>query len=322
MLAFTGKPGEGLAAAEMAIRLNPSDCTAHLTKSECLGRLGKFVEALATLDQATGQSPLENAQIHLYRARFLLLMGRYDDFFHEIEQTSAIGPKHVLSRGRRWMLETVLVALERWEDLRVEALEGVTNEPGSLEQVTLAASALYALKRTDDALRLLEEAARRPWPTGAVFRSLADLLAFLGRGDDALRVLDEQSPHYPSEKVDFASSRNVVLRRVGRIDDARALAREMLASTPDLQHRAWWLAVAGEEVEVRTLLASAGPPQTPLDAFHLACVYALLGDADPAIHWLSSTLEQGFWPQLPDPDFERIRGDPRFAPLERRLLGH
>lgn len=60
----------------------------------------------------------------------------------------------------------------------------------------------------------------------------------------------------------------------------------------------------------------------PLAMFHLAAAYAHEKKDDLAFEWLSRSADAGFrWLQvyLEDPDFARLRSDPRFAALETRI---
>ena len=57
-----------------------------------------------------------------------------------------------------------------------------------------------------------------------------------------------------------------------------------------------------------------------LDASDIAVIYAALGDASQAMHWIEIAFEQRFNPGvLLRPGFDPLRNDPRFADLVRRI---
>ena len=57
-------------------------------------------------------------------------------------------------------------------------------------------------------------------------------------------------------------------------------------------------------------------------SFLVGVVYAALGDRDPAFRWLDEAYKEHdtFLPWLKvDPEFDKLRGDPRFDDLVRRI---
>lgn len=107
-----------------------------------------------------------------------------------------------------------------------------------------------------------------------------------------------------------------------------ALAREHARANPDdldaLRALAYALTGAGrhdEALEVDLELCRRADDRADF-RYDLACSYALLGRLDDAFEALERALELGFddGEHLDeDPDLRALRGDPRWAPLRRRL---
>ncbi len=81
-------------------------------------------------------------------------------------------------------------------------------------------------------------------------------------------------------------------------------------------------AIAGQDVEARgTLDLLEGEATTRhVSAYHVAAIYAALGDTDEAFEWLESAYEErspwiGY--MAVDPRLAPLRSDPRFAALLR-----
>ncbi len=67
--------------------------------------------------------------------------------------------------------------------------------------------------------------------------------------------------------------------------------------------------------------ALAADPEEPLVLYNVACVYALLGQADEAIDCIDRAIAFGAWREWMenDPDLSSLHGDPRFHALLDRL---
>jgi Tfp pilus assembly protein PilF len=112
----------------------------------------------------------------------------------------------------------------------------------------------------------------------------------------------------------------------GRRAEALAAFRRAaaLSGVRDSAHLAYALAATGErraaEHVLRGLLASSGRRYLP--PFGIAVAYAGLGDADAAFRWLDRAVEErSAWVSGVKslPAFDRLRVDPRWGPLLRRM---
>jgi alkanesulfonate monooxygenase SsuD/methylene tetrahydromethanopterin reductase-like flavin-dependent oxidoreductase (luciferase family) len=74
----------------------------------------------------------------------------------------------------------------------------------------------------------------------------------------------------------------------------------------------------GDDANARRYAAEARAAADPDDAYNLACLEAICGDADAALAQLRRAAEMGkldsAW-AWKDPDFEALRGDPRFREI-------
>ena len=114
---------------------------------------------------------------------------------------------------------------------------------------------------------------------------------------------------------------------LGRYDQAmaeyRILADEMRSHSPNglKMVLAWIYARTGDEEASRTVLESVPSDRRPRER---AGVLAALGEHDEALDLLERTLEEehvlrGLSCLAVDPDFDAVRGDPRYIDLIERI---
>ncbi len=108
----------------------------------------------------------------------------------------------------------------------------------------------------------------------------------------------------------------------GRLFDEATLMYKKMPRP--LGRLAYVSAVSGNEQDARTKLALIlrAPDRDGLSQYDLAKVYASLGDADEAIGWLREGYKERVFSMFflkADPAFDRIRSDPRFAALLKKL---
>ena len=150
---------------------------------------------------------------------------------------------------------------------------------------------------------------------------------YAGRYPEAIRELDKALDLDP----DFAPGhwhRSWVYAQLGRhqeaIDDARKAFESSGGNPLYTITEAWALALKGAHAEARRLLAQLDEVEKTryVSSYHLATVHAALGDKDKAFHRLHLANEQQDASRhylKVDPRLIPLRGDPRFAPLVKRL---
>jgi serine/threonine protein kinase/regulator of sirC expression with transglutaminase-like and TPR domain len=128
---------------------------------------------------------------------------------------------------------------------------------------------------------------------------------------------------------------DLALRRLGRNDEAREASRRAMAAIDRRlaidpgEARAWYLGAGmlmniGErdrafEYAERAL---AVDPDEVSTLYNVGCLYAQAGDKDRAIENFARAVQHGFaspeWIDS-DPDWDSVRGDPRFQEVRRRM---
>jgi adenylate cyclase len=124
---------------------------------------------------------------------------------------------------------------------------------------------------------------------------------------------------------------NLCLRALGLREEGEAVCRQLVAvchrrialNTYD-ERAAYVIAFAfyglGEHAQALrwARVAAAFDPEDPRASYNIACLHAVLGEADTALALLRRTLALGVsrqkvtWMRHHDPDFDALRGDPRF----------
>lgn len=169
-----------------------------------------------------------------------------------------------------------------------EARELVDANPLSVVALRELGNALLVARRYDEALAQLERARTLGPPVRAAYRMEGEVYAAQGRYPEALAVFRLRSE--PLTRAMLAHT----LARSGN----PAAARRMLHEFTDL-----WRAERG-------------------GAFEVFVVYAGLDDYDDAFEWLNRAVEDhSISGRIMDPMFDDVRADPRFAAIQRRILG-
>jgi tetratricopeptide (TPR) repeat protein len=215
-------------------------------------------------------------------------------------------------------------------------LAGDLREEGrSTEAAALAAGAKEALNRSDflfagayvqelvaraeSTLGTCATDAGEPEEADRILRGALARFETIAEGNDDLRSRAARS----SVLVSLAVNANVKLG-----DPAKALAyfeRAFELRQDDFTRTllACYRARAGRGEEARALLREM--PESPYNYYNIACTYALLGDVELALDYLTRDLRAGkksaaaierqrIWARA-DPDLTRLRDDPRFTAL-------
>jgi eukaryotic-like serine/threonine-protein kinase len=184
----------------------------------------------------------------------------------------------------------------------------------------------------DQALQELQKAVTiNPTNNLAQFR-IGETLVFQGKYEQGLTAL-RKSPR-EANPVLLTSVTATALLHLGRRDEARAIVDEFLKDYSGdtnvglfMSIQALIAALDGRENKAEDKIRSAIEKGKGFGHFHhaaynIACAYAVMKKAEPAIKWLQAAADDGF-PCYPlferDPYLRRLRKDPRFIALMAKL---
>jgi tetratricopeptide (TPR) repeat protein len=189
-----------------------------------------------------------------------------------------------------------LLSLGQAEEALALHTRAVEIDPLDMSVRTLLCRALYLAKRYDDAIKTGRELIAIDGNQSAAHQWIGLSLAALGRSDEGL----------------------------GSLQYAVKLSR----SSERLASLAYGYALAKRTRDVREIISELEKPRVGVgNAYHIATVYAGLGDQQQALRWLERALRErdGFVPNrlMLDPKLDTLRDNPRFkAVLEAIQSGN
>ena len=156
----------------------------------------------------------------------------------------------------------------------------------------------------------------------------ARIFMYQRRFDEALLELDQGAAMEPDHPL-IKTFRGRVLYYRGEVEAATKLLEEVLEKNPRLDGvrpiYAICLSRLGRHAEAQAQLTEQVKDVAAADhdiAYWLACVYALENERDHAFEWLERAITLGnenkSWFES-DPNWERLRDDPRFDELMRKI---
>jgi serine/threonine protein kinase/Tol biopolymer transport system component/tetratricopeptide (TPR) repeat protein len=214
-----------------------------------------------------------------------------------------------------------------WEGAERELGRAVELKPESAVARRWHAFNLSAMGRHDEAVAEIERAREAAPRSPVVATGVANVLFLAGRFDEAIEQCQRALELDPG-----SMSTHIVLRwcyeRKGMCDEALAVYEQERAFAGDspttCAKYAHVLASCGRSDEARAeieKITSKGEARGAL-AYEVAVVYALLGDSERALEWLGRAAEEhavGLAFVRVDPRLDRLRDDPRFTELLRRV---
>jgi tetratricopeptide (TPR) repeat protein len=210
LLLQTGDAAAAAEAFQTAARLAPGEWRAWAGLGEALLRAGRAADAVAPLERAVRLDPFARSARHLL-GQALPAAGRAGEAALE------------LAAGRGHTTGPVPDAWSR------RALGHMRSLPDQFER----GDALTAQGRTQEAVRLLQEAHRFHPANRAVTARLARLLQAADRADEARRLLDDARAAAPDDLTLLLAAAEQAAAD-GRTNESLALARRALAQAPRL----------------------------------------------------------------------------------------
>jgi TolB-like protein/Tfp pilus assembly protein PilF len=209
-----------------------------------------------------------------------------------------------------------------WEGARADLERGLSLKPGDADALNIYAAALLTpVGRLREAAAALRKAAELDPLNAEVWSSLGFVLVMSGEldaGREALTRSLEISPEQATTPIRLAYA--------FLTEGKPAAALEASQRSTDVAFRLFGAALAEHD------LGNPGKSQRALDeiiqrwpyvaAYQIAEVYAWRGEKDAAFAWLQRASEQndgGLITFKVDPLLRKLRGDPRYAALLKRL---
>jgi tetratricopeptide (TPR) repeat protein len=265
-----------------------------------------------------------------------LSLGRWESALEQLKQSERLDPR---SFHKAWVLADALLRLRRFAEAREAYNRGLALAPTNLDLVEGKALTFLGEGDFAGARAVLEAASKDVEPTA--------LVAYLATFEDLVWVLDEQQRELllrltPSAFDDdrsgwaFALAQAYALKgdaaNVGtHANELRKAVEEQLRATPDaaLQHVLLGLSFAylGRKEDairegqrgVAIMPVSKDARNAPYYLHQLVRIYTLVGEPEKALDQLEALLKVPYyvspgWLKI-DPNFDPLRGNPRFQKL-------
>jgi tetratricopeptide (TPR) repeat protein len=289
---------KGLAEAQAALRLDPLLAATHGTLAFGYARKGLDTEARLSYLRALELNPNGGGNnLSIHEATF----GRFEESLHWARRAFALSGKQA---NDYYHVAVPLVSLRDDDLSRWWLTEGERRSP-TFPRVQLMLAVLEALEgRSSNALERMSRALARSPDDEELKIVLADV-AFLADSDQLEAALEPLMK--ASASSSFALAETVRLRYAHVLNKKGEAAR----AAPHLA-----------EAERTALARIAQGDQTPDLRVELAAVWALRGDQDQALQWLSRGYEAGyrhFGLLERDPILAPLRGDQRFGEIIDRM---
>jgi adenylate cyclase len=238
VLTFAGRPAEALPLVEQALRLDPHYPPFYLAD---LGWTywftGRYTEAVAALKEATSRGPnLMYAHFTLANSYVQQWASQQDADAHTLEQALAAAQRGIALNDTSPLghasLGTVYLWQKQYEPALAEMGRTIAVDPNVADGYALLAETLSRVGRSEEALRMVEQALRRkPFDVDRHLNSLGAACDLAGRPEEAIAPLKQYLTHYP-DILGAHLTLAAVYSELGREAEARAEAAEVLRLNP------------------------------------------------------------------------------------------
>jgi serine/threonine protein kinase/tetratricopeptide (TPR) repeat protein len=300
----TRRTAEGLRQAierfERAVERDPRFALAYAEMADCYALLNWYVEPppagawrqakAAALKAVEADGALAEGHASL---GFVLLNYERDFTGAEVEFRRAVELKPDIVVARRWHAFNLSV-MGRHDEAVTEIERAQALAPTSPVVATAVANVLFLARRYDDAIRQCRRALELDPGSISTHIVLRWCYEMKGMCEEALAIY-EQERAFAGDTPTTRAKRAHVLASCGRAEEAREILRGLVAD----RDGQW------------------------VTAYEIAAIHSFLGDADEAFRWLAEAEAEravGLTYARVDPRLDRLRDDPRFDELLRRLF--
>jgi len=195
-------------------------------------------------------------------------------------------------------------------------------DPNDLDVISWSAIVAHLLGHSDEAIRLAERSVTIDPLRADAYNDLSNYNFGAGRYAQAEAAARKALDLNAAMEAAHSTIGLAILLRDGNRDAALAeIARE-----PDLQARAYTLAVAnqiiGNPLEADRWLAEIEPMNRRTDAYDIAILHALRSESGQAVAWLDKAYalrDSGLFGIKTDPFLNSLRSNPRYKVLLRKM---
>jgi TolB-like protein/Flp pilus assembly protein TadD len=323
-------------AAERAIALAPDRPESQLALGSYFGRVrADYTRALAAYDAGLKIAP-DNTDLLTHAALAETGLGRWDAAAKHLERAWTVDPRSATTA--RWLAQ-ILLRLKRYPAAEATADRGLAVAPDNLTLIETKAMVYLARGDLPGARAAIHAAPAEVEPTA--------LVAFIGNYFDLYWALDDAQQQlllrlgpalYDGDRGTWGIVRASTYylrgeKALARVyaDSARLGIEEILKATPDDAQRMAFLGLAlaylgrnAEAVKEGERAVALWPTSRdgsigPYLQHQLARIYTVVGQPDKAVDQLEALLKTPYflspaWLRI-DPNFESLRGNPRFQKL-------
>jgi tetratricopeptide (TPR) repeat protein len=238
-LNFAGRPAEALRMAEQAMRLNPRYPPFYLFELGWAYRLtGRYAEAVTALEETISQSPnFPPAHFNLTAIYVEQWAFQQSPDSQTLVQALAavqrlIALNDSFSPGHR-LLGYVYLWQKQYEPALAEMEQAIALDPNDASGYALLAETLSRVGRSEEAVRMVEQALRRkPLGVDVHLNSVGAAYSLAGRPEEAVAPLKQYLAHYPNI-LGVRLNLTAVYSELGKEEEARAEAAEVLRLNPE-----------------------------------------------------------------------------------------
>jgi serine/threonine-protein kinase len=315
------------AAAQQALRLEPTLALSHVAQAWVLTNQGKREQALAAVEKALGLEP-DNYFAALGKIIFLTQLRRFDEARSWGE---ALLRRHPRQRAFADALGTVHLLQGRYKEAEQAFRLSIQLQPDSSVAYANLNAVLLRQDRGDEALQVVQQGLRVR-PSGALYTNLGNALFLRGDYVGAASAFERAvtpPAGSPNRYVNWANLGDTLLWIPGREAQARsayAKARELLAprlarapgDVTLVSRMSLYAARSGDGAEAMAMAAKAlaMAPNSADVHFRAALAYELLHHRELALAALAHAKQLGYLASAieAEPDFVALRRDPRYQP--------
>jgi tetratricopeptide (TPR) repeat protein len=213
---------------ESALKINPYNVFALISRGNALQAMRRFDEALASCDRAIAVRS-DYIEAHYNRGNALHEMKRFEEAVASYDRALTLRPDYAEAHSNRG---NALHALKRFDEALVSYDRALAVRPDDAEALSNRGATLHELGRFEEAIASCDRAlALRPDNADALLnRGVA--LNELNRFQEALASYDRALAVRPDD-AEALSNRGATLHELGRFEEAIASCDRALALRPD-----------------------------------------------------------------------------------------